>query len=272
MKKSNKISCFYILASIALFLVLSFGGIYGVYISVGLNFMRSTLPVAPEGGEGASNVSFGGSVNFESSMTGVVILSIALIVLAVFDLISLIKQIVFFKQFKMIKKSKIENAIEKKVKSKGSIIFFAIVIDIISFAVGVAGIVLNIKTLSGNNFSWILYLIDGLVAILSLMSFVLLCVKLKGLKKPNDEEDPDEVSYDDDSQNDFDDDDNYDSDEYYYGEKFSNFNIDDFEYKLLKLKNLKSSKIISNEEYENLRQRFLASANVNDNNKKSDNF
>ena len=88
MKKSNKISVFYFLSSVLLLLFLVFGGVYGIYVSVGLNFIKgNALNVADRVGT-ASNVSFGGSVNFESSMIGVIILSITLVVLAVFDIIT----------------------------------------------------------------------------------------------------------------------------------------------------------------------------------------
>ena len=77
-------------------MVLAAGGVYGIYVSVGLNFVRSSLSNVTGGsGVGASNVSFGGTVNFESSMLGVIVLSIVLIILAIIDLISLIKQIIF---------------------------------------------------------------------------------------------------------------------------------------------------------------------------------
>ena len=99
MKKSNKISIIYILSSMLLLGTMIFGGIYGVYISVGLNFVRSSVSNVTSGGAagGASNVAFGGTVNFESSMTGIIILSIILIILSIFDIISLIRKIVLFK-------------------------------------------------------------------------------------------------------------------------------------------------------------------------------
>ena len=99
MKKSNKLTIFYVLSSVTLFLVLLVGGIYGVYVSVGLNFVRGTVTDEVAGG-GVSNVSFGGNVNYAPSMAGVIFLSIILVIISVFDFITLLKQIVFFKQFK----------------------------------------------------------------------------------------------------------------------------------------------------------------------------
>ena len=80
MKKSNKLTVFYVISSVSLFLVLLLGGIYGVYVSVGLNFVRSnSVPNEIAGGNnGLANVSFGGSVNYSPSMVGVIFLSIIL--------------------------------------------------------------------------------------------------------------------------------------------------------------------------------------------------
>lgn len=258
MKKSNKISCFYILSSLGLLAALIFGGVYGIYISVGLNFVKSTISnVSNIPAEGASNVSFGGSVNFESSMTGVIILSIVLIVLAIFDIVSLVKQIVLFKQFKAVENSKIEHLVERKVRSKGAVIFFAFVVDLLSVIVGVAGIFLNARTFVGNNFSWVLYLIDGLVALFAVVSFVLMCVKLKNLKKTKQDENLELNNKNFDNE----DDENVkhveSDDECFVYQTFSDFNIDEFEYILLKLKHLKSSKIISKDEFDYLRQKFF---------------
>ena len=113
MKKSNKLTVFYVLSSVTLFLVLLFGGVYGVYISVGLNFVRGTVS-NPVQNEGVSNVSFGGNVNYSPSMTGVIFLSIVLIVISIFDFITLIKQVIFFKQFKAVKNSKITKTNQKR--------------------------------------------------------------------------------------------------------------------------------------------------------------
>lgn len=249
MKKSNKLSVVYILCSVTLFAGLLFGGIYGIYISVGLNFVRSSVSnVADVGSAGANNVAFGGTVNFESSMTGVIILSIALIVIAIFDLISLIKQIILFKQFKMVRTLKFEKSIEKKVKSKGSVVFFAVLIDIFSIIAGVVGIVINARAFVGNNISWVLYVADGAVALLALVSLVLLIVKLKqsnSNKKASEKNlkvvDEKEIG-------------NYD--EFGLSQKFCS-DIDNLEYALIKLKYLKSTKIINADEYSRLREKFL---------------
>ena len=85
MKKSNKISVIYVCCSLLLLGALLFGGVYGIYVSVGLSFMRSSVSNVTEGVQnmGVNNVSYGGSVNFSSSMVGVIILSIVLIVLAI---------------------------------------------------------------------------------------------------------------------------------------------------------------------------------------------
>jgi hypothetical protein len=261
MKKSNKITFVYIICSLGLLSVLIFGGVYGIYISVGLNFVKSSMSNISNVGNGtASNVSLGGSVNFQSSMTGVIILSVVLIVLAVFDLISLVRQIVLFKQFKMISSSKMEKNIEKKVKSKGAVVFFAVLVDILSFLVGVAGIFVNSRAFVGNNISWVLYLIDGLVSLLALLSLIFLIAKLKKIKfaKGNN------------SENNFDNK-RHQATKNYFGQEDSiqdinfqhEFDIDDMEYKLLKLKHLKSSKIISFDEYEMLRSRILGFDNQN---------
>ncbi len=249
MKKSNKVSIFYIFSSVSLLLILIAGGIYGIYLSVGLNFARSTVSNITDGAVGgARNISYGGTVNFQSSMTGVIMLSIALIVLAIFDFVSLIRQITFFKQFKMVEQSGITKRIEKKVKSKGRVIFFAIIIDLLSITAGIAGIFININSFVNSNVSWVLYVMDALVAILAIISLVLLIIKLKSKKNMNNN-----------SENN-----NYYSDNYFDKDeeterhyKFGKMNIDEIEYKLLKLKNLKNSKMITAEEYQKLHDHLL---------------
>lgn len=258
MKKSNKITVFYIVSSVFLMIVLLAGGIYGMYISVGLNFVKSSVNNFTENlagssySGGATNVAFGGSVNFESSMSGVIILSILLIVLGIFDIISLIKQVIFFKQFKAIKNSSIEQKIEKKVKSKSGVVWFAAIIDLLSVIAGVAGIFINARSLAGGNIVWVLYLIDALVSVLALVSFVLLLVKLKTLKNNSDNnnewEDTEHI---------------YETEKDDYSEQKNDdyslkIDVDDIEYKLLKLKYLKTCKMLTADEYENLRKKILA--------------
>ena len=150
MNKSNKLSLFYVLSSVLLFFALIGGGIYGIYISVGLSFVSNSVPESIDAG-GISNVSFGGSVNYTPSMTGVIFLSIALIVISIFDFITLIKQIVFFKQYKLISNSTLEKKIEQKTKSKSSVIFWTILIDLISFTAGIAGLFVNNNSFVNDN-------------------------------------------------------------------------------------------------------------------------
>lgn len=250
MKKSNKITALYVISSILLFVVLTAGGIYGVYVSVGVNFARSTMSNMTGGTAGnVSSYSYGGSVNFDSSMVGVIILSIALIVIAIFDFVSLIKQVVLFKQFKLVSESKLEKKIEKKVKSKGVVIFFAVLIDILSFAVGIAGIFVNANSFIASNVSWILYLIDGLVATFSLISLVLLIVKLKKVKMVENKNDKNPKPQENDSHN-F-------CEGWFNVNESSSFDINDMEIKLLKLKHLKTCKLLTAEEYEILRDKVL---------------
>lgn len=249
MKKSNKISMFYIISSIALFIALIGGGCYGVYLSVGLSFVRNGISNITDAG--AMNVSFGGTVNFSYSMIGVIVLSIGLIVLAIFDLVSLIKQMVLFKQFKLLKNSSLEKSIEKKVTSKSKVIFFAILIDVISFIVGIVGIFLNIKTFPSASMCFALYLIDALVSILAVVSIVLLVVKLNNLKA-NKESVKEELKIVTKKQ----DNTNLENDE---SQASDDYDINEIEYKLLKLKQLKTSKIISATEYDKLRNQVLNS-------------
>ena len=252
MKKSNKVSIFYVLTSMFLFSLLVFGGCYGIYLSVGLNFVRSSVSNITDGvNTGAQNVSFGGSVDFQSSMIGVIILSIILIVLAIFDFVSLIKQVVLFKQFKLVRESKLEQKIERKVKSKGAVIFFAVLIDLLSLAAGIAGIFVNSRCFSSGNFVWIMYAVDAAVALFSVISFVLLVIKLRQVKKANDsmppetqdEKNPTSQKVNVLSREDF---------------KIDTADdINELEDKLLKLRYLKSSKLISPDEYQSIRKRFF---------------
>lgn len=267
MKKSNKVSVFYVLCSFVLFASLIFGGCYGIYLSVGLNFVRSSVSNITEGVKGeAQNVSYGGSVNFQPSMTGVIILSIVLIVLAIFDIVSIIKQIVLFKQFKMIKDSKIEQKIEKKTKSKGAVVFFAIVVDLLSLAAGVAGIFINARCFTSGNFVWIMYAVDALVSLFAVVSIVLLIIKLKQVKKNNDNKDNKNLSVKEE---------NKQTGISSKDVKLLDMNvikdIDDLENKLLKLKYLKTTKLISPEEYQKLREKFFIKEESDKNEEESQN-
>lgn len=253
MKKSNKLSALYVVSSLLLFLVLIGGGVYGVYVSVGLNFVGTNMSnITNAGNSNVSNVSLSENVvTGSSSMTGIIILSVALIVLAIFDLVSMIKQLVFFKQFNVIKNSSFEQVVERKVKSKKSVIVFAFIIDILSFCVGLAGLFLNAKSYVANNISWVLYLIDGAVCVFAVFSFVLLIVKLRKVKKQNNEM---MIQKNNAIQN----------EEKVYeninGLKIEN--IDRLEYFLLKLKHLKTSRVITTEEYDKIRKSVLGSDDV----------
>ena len=248
MKKSNKLSLFYVIVSFVLFVTLLGGGVYGVYISVGLNFVRSNVSNVTNGiaSNVASNMSYGsGFATGNNSMFGVIALSVALLVLAVFDLVSMIKQIVFFKQFKVIKNSTIEQVIEKKVKTKKSVLVFAFIIDTLSFVVALVGLFLNARSFSGIGSVWVLYLIDGAVCLFSIISVVLLIAKYNKAKKSHREQleknKDDKVKLKNDNVLQF---------------NFAD-NVDKLEYCLLKLKHLKTSKIISLEEYSKLRSEIL---------------
>lgn len=262
MKKSNKISLFYILSSISLLLVLVFGGIYGIYVSVGLNFASQNMAnVAGVPNGGATNVSIGGTVNFEYSMVGVIILSLALIVVAIFDIVSLIRQIILFKQFKVIQESSFEKAIEKKVKSKGKIVFFAIIIDLISLALGIVGVFINSRSFASNNYAWLFYLIDAFIIIFALASMILLIIKLRNHKKFM--ENKRQVSLENRQKK--------SNEEKQKNYKLEGYDLDEVEYKLLKLKHMKNTKVISQDEYKSLREKLLKENNLktdNSNNEK----
>ena len=253
MEKSNKVSLFYVLSSLSLFFILIFGGMYGIYISVGMSFMKQSVANVEGIPGAASNVSIGGTVNFEYSMVGVIFLSIALVVLSIFDLVSLIRQIVLFKQFKAVRESAIEKGIEKKVKSKKSVIAFAIIVDIVSVILGVVGILINSRSFAGNNYAWLFYMIDILIIILALASIVFLIVKLRYFKKSISEIQNERTKREKTQK---------DSQEKISKTiKVSDYDIDDFEYKLLKLKSMKNSKVITPEEYKNLRSKLLKENN-----------
>ena len=317
-KKSNKITLIYVVSSIVLLLLLIGGGIYGIYLSVGLSFVRNGVSNIADGS--AMNVSYGGAVNISNSMIGVTILSVALIVISILDIVSLVKQIVLFKQFKTIRESNIEKSIEKKVKSKTKVIVFAVFIDIISFACGVIGILVNMRCFPAGSMCWGLYLIDGLVAILSVASIVLLILKYKKVKKINESKtDSDDLFYIDDNKNEdsnvsdnkkslesqdskieininstpkneqidrLDSNENLDNDDEDIEneledekdedlseskEETLDFNIDEMEYKLLKLRQLKTTRMITEKEYDYLRSTVLGTGDMfnNENNNKS---
>ena len=249
MKKSNKLTIFYVLSSVTLFLVLLFGGIYGVYVSVGLNFVRGTVTEGVAGG-GVSNVSFGGNVNYAPSMAGVIFLSIILVIISVFDFITLLKQIVFFKQFKAVQKSNLTKKVEQKTPSKGGVIFWTFFIDIMSFIAGIVGLFINGRCfVNGNEMSWLFYLIDGLVSILSLISIILLIAKLKNKAIAKSEHKINRVEG---------------SSVKRSGEapsrtkkKVDAKEINQIEYNLMKLDSMKKNKIVTDEEYKKLRKKIF---------------
>lgn len=303
-KKSNKITLIYVVSSIVLLFLLIGGGIYGIYLSVGLSFVRNGVSNITDGS--AMNVSYGGAVNISNSMFGMTILSVALIVISILDIVSLIRQIVLFKQFKMIRELSIEKSIEKKVKSKTKVIVFAVFVDIISFASGIIGIFVNMRCFPAGSMCWGLYLIDGFVAILSVASIVLLILKYKKVKKINESKiDNGDLFYIDDNKNEnsnesdnkkslksqdskieininstpkneeidgLDSNENSDSDDEDIEdelekennedlseskEEILDFNIDEMEYKLLKLRQLKTTRMITEKEYDYLRSTVL---------------
>lgn len=246
MKKSNKITMFYVISSVALFLVLLFGGVYGVYVSVGLNFVRGAVQ-SPVENNGISNVSFGGNVNYSPSMTGVIFLSIILVVISIFDLITLIKQVIFFKQFKAVKNSKFAKKIEKKTPSKGSVIFWTFFVDIVSFVAGVVGLFINNNSfVGGNEMGWLFYLIDSLVSILSLVSIILLISKLKNKAISSLQKNRNQTKK---------------SGDFNSSKKqvkvIDSKEINQMEYNLLKLDSMKKNKMVTEDEYKKLRRKIL---------------
>lgn len=254
MKKSNKISVCYIICSLSLLFALIFCGGYGIYISVGLSFMRSTVSnVAGSSGE-VKTVSYGSVASFESSMTGVIILSIAILLLAVFDIVSLIKQISLFKQFKIAET--LDDKLGGKKKSKrGLVIGFAVLVDLLSIVLGISGIFINIRSFSSTNITWVLYAVDALISLLALVSLVLLLVKVSIKKKQSSS--PLKVNTQQSIKG---------TEQPVKNVNISttnNLDIDEVEYILIKLKNLKTMKMITPYEYYQMRSKFL-NVNVGD--------
>ena len=244
MKKSNKLSIFYVISSVVLFLALLGGGGYGLYVSVGLNFAKSSVPNIAGGGE-VSNVSLAGTVNYTQSMTGIIFLSIILVVLAIIDFVLLIKQIVFFKQYKFIRNSALEQKIEDKTKSKGKVIFWTFFLDVVCIIVGILGLFINGRSFAGkSNFSWVFYAVDIAVALFALLSMILLIIKLKNRKKDLEElkakhsqiEKQKNIAT---------------------KQKFEPKEINQMEYNLIKLEAMKKGKLISQDEYKKLRKKIL---------------
>ena len=251
MKKSNKLTVFYVISSITLFLVLLFGGIYGVYVSVGLNFVRGAPTTNGVVGENvANNVSFGGTVNYAPSMTGVIFLSLILVIISIFDLISMIKQIVFFKQFRAVRDSNITKKIEQKTPSKGGVIFLTFVVDVVALIAGIAGLFINNRSfVSGIEMSWVFYLVDGLVSALALLSIILLIAKLKNkatenknIKKVATSKSLDGSRKTSSSGN---------------KKRVNSKDINQMEYNLMKLESMKKGKIVTDDEYKKLRRKIL---------------
>lgn len=247
MKKSNKTTVFYVFVSIALFLALAGGGVYGLYLSIGMNFMGST---GSFGGTNAnyssvgrtSNVSYQNTLadNMNGSSISIIILSVVLIVIAICDFVSMIKQVTFFKQYQFVKDSAVVKGIEKKTKSKTAVIVFAFIIDIFSIVASVFGLFFAFRYFAGNGFSWVFYLINGLIAILAIISIILLIVKIKQRNKLKQYVKSSKAKFGDDE---------------LLSEK--PLSINKLEYDLLKLKHLKNCRVIQADEYEMLRKRIL---------------
>lgn len=262
MKKSNKLTFFYVLSAVGLFLVLLGGGVYGVYVSVGLNFARSSVPNIAENGA-VSNVSMTGTVNYTPSMTGIIFLSIILVVISVFDFISLIKQIVFFKQYKIVKNSSLEKKIEQKTKSKSSVIFWTFLIDIISFVAGIAGLFINGRSFAGkSNFSWVFYAVDIAVSVLALLSMILLIAKLKNRSTEKNSIKPKQKNGSSQNGTDV---------ETKMNRSVQPKDLSQIEYSLIKLDAMKKSKLVNDDEYKKIRKKiinFTPEKNYLENNKK----
>ncbi len=249
MKKSNKITFFYVISSVCLFLVLLLGGVYGVYVSVGLNFVSGASPNMVEN-EGVSNVSFGGNINYSPSMTGVIFLSIILVIISIFDFITLIKQVIFFKQFKAVKNSKATKKIERKIPSKGSVIFWTFFIDIVSFIVGIVGLFINNRSFAfGGDMGWLFYLIDSLVSVLSLLSIILLISKLKSKAISKSKTADNRSKQKSNNQ--------YNLKTASIKDGLDSKEINQMEYNLLKLDSMKKNKIVTEDEYKKLRRKIL---------------
>lgn len=258
-KKSKKISIFYIISSLSLLALLVFAGVYGLYISVGLSFMRSNVSNLAEGG-GVRTVSYGIMSNYESSMTGVIILSIAIIVLSIFDIVSLFKQIHLFKQFNVVQKFESKFGSDKKIR-KTPIIAFAVIVDLLSIGLGIAGIFVNSSAFSSTNMTWVIYLIDALVSLFGAICLVLLIAKVVTVKKNGQRfankisgETADRDTSDESEQ----------MSKHASGGNFElnagggfGIDVDKIGYNLLKLKNLKSMKMISDEEFNLIRKKLL---------------
>ena len=240
MKKSNKITFFYMASIVLLFLSLLGGGVYGLYISIGLSYMRTSVSNITDTTGGLSQVGYNNFVN-GASMIGVIVLSGVLILLAVFDFICLIKQIILFKQFKVVKNSLLEKKVEKKVKSKASVVAFAVIIDFLSLLAGIFGIIFNSRSLVNGNLIWVLYAIDVLVSVLAVISFILLIAKLRQLKKHGFEKNKKYQK------------DNFDETTM----RYNNLNVNQLENDLIKLKHLRSSKMITKDEFDDMRNMIL---------------
>lgn len=251
MKNTGKVSLFYVLTVLGLFVVLLGGGAYGIYLSVGLSFVRSSVPEFSEIGGGATNVSIAGTANYTQSMTGIILLSVFLIVLAIVDFVIMIKQVVFFKQFKIIKNSKLEKKIEQKTKSKSSVIFWSFVFDIVTFLTGIAGLFVNNRSFAeSGNYSWIFYAVDIAVSVLSLLSIILLVVKLKQKKNMVQNNSKNRKTSNKRGGQDI-------EREKEPARRLEPSDINQMEYNLIKLEAMKKGKLIKDEEYNKIRKKII---------------
>ena len=125
---------------------------------------------------------------------------------------------------------------------------FAVIIDVASIAAGVFGVFLNMRSFVRNGILWILYLIDGVIIFLAVLSFVLLIAKLKHVKHlKSSNNDVFKNKHDK----------NVSNNQKCGETKQEKLDIDDVEYKLIKLKIMKSAKLINEEEFKQLRQKII---------------
>jgi uncharacterized membrane protein len=178
-------------------------------------------------------------------MTGIIFLSIILVVLAIVDFVLLIKQIIFFKQYKFIRTSAIEQKIEQKTKSKSKVIFWTFFFDIVCIAIGIVGLFINGRSFAGkSNFSWVFYAVDIAVSIFALVSMILLIIKLKNKRKEygKNKEHKDGVENKKRATN---------------KPRLDPKEINQIEYNLIKLEAMKKGKLLSTEEYNKLRKKII---------------
>lgn len=301
-KKSNKISLLYVISSSVLLLLLLGGGIYGVYLSVGLSFVRNGVSNIADGSAMNVSYNNFNNANSMIGVTVLSVALIIISILDIISLIKqiiLFKQFKIIEDSKLTKK--LEKKSKNKTKVIVFAVFIDI-LSFVCGVIGIFVNMRCFSSGSMCYGLYIIDGFVSVLALANIVLLILKYKKLKHLKENIEEnneifyeceKDNDDsfesLSSQKDINNETQDENNKieinicpndenqeDSQEQLEKntetegenmqietEKEDEFNIDEIEYKLLKLKQLKTTRMITKQEYDFLRSNILGTSNLN---------